>query len=141
MRNRVLATVCLTLVLAFLQPARATAKPGEPVQELQMTGVCPWLEGESKVVTTVLRGDRLLAPYFLMNDKGAWTGAVLLPYEVTASGEGLKSRHLLPGTYTRSGPAPADAVSCSFTGTAVDGEVVLDVVGSVILTRILRPRR
>lgn len=140
--NRALAALVLAMMLALLQPNPvAAAPPPERIQTVHLTGVCPWSEGGSKDVSTVLLGSQLLAPYFLFDPKGAWTGAVLMPYEVLASGEGLKSRHLLPGEYTRPGPAPGQPVTCEFAGTAPVGDVNLQVVGTVLpMPRASPPR-
>ena len=97
-RHRALAALVLTLMLAVLQPTSAAAAPSpDRIQAVHLTGVCPWAEGESKDVSTVLLGNRLTTPYFLFDASGTWTRAVLMPHKVIASGEGLKSRHLLPG--------------------------------------------
>ena len=57
---------------------------------MHLTGVCPCAEGESKDVSTVLLGSRLLTPYFLFDARGRWTRAVLMPYKVVASGDGTE---------------------------------------------------
>jgi len=141
-RHRALAALVLALMLAFLQPTSAVAAPRpERIQTVDLTGVCPFAEGESKDVSTVLLGSRLMTPYFLFDARGRWTRAVLLPYKVIASGEGLKARHLLPGEYTRPGRAPAKPVTCDFAGSTADGGVNLQVVGTVIqMPRFSRPR-
>ena len=141
-RHRALAALALTLMLAFLQPASAVAAPSsERTKAVHLTGVCPWAEGESKDVTSVLLGDRLMTPYFLFDSRGRWTHAVLMPYKVLADGPGLKARHLLPGTYTRPGPAPDQPLTCDFTGSTSDGAVNLQVEGTLIqMPRFPRPR-
>jgi hypothetical protein len=138
--RRLLLLVCAALLVAFVHPTAATAAR-ERVEPVALTGVCPWLEGESKVVTTVMLGRSPFTPLFLFDEKGTtWTRSILLPYEVTVDGDGLKSRHLLPGeTYTRSGPAPSHPVTCTFGGQTADGDVGLEVVGSVVV--LPRPRR
>jgi len=89
---------------------------------------------------SVLLGSRLLTPYLLF-DAGGALRAVLIPKKVVASGEGLKARHLLPGEYTRGGPAPRTPVTCDFVGTTPDGVVNLQVVGTVVqIPRFARPR-
>jgi len=142
-RHRALAALVLALMLAFLPPTSAAAAPSpDRVQAVPITGVCPYAEGESKDVTTVLLGNRLLAPYFLFDLSGRWTRAVLMPHTVIASGEGLKARHLLPDVpYTRPGPAPDQTLTCDFVGSTPDGPVNLQVEGTVIqVPRFSRPR-
>ena len=141
-RHRALAALVLGLMLAFLQPTSAAAAPRpERIQAVHLTGVCPFAEGESKDVSTVLLGNQLLTPYFLFDARGTWTRAVLMPDTVTASGEGLKARHLVPDVYIRPGPAPKELVTCEFVGTTPDGDVNLLVEGTVIkLPRFSRPR-
>jgi hypothetical protein len=141
-RRRALAALVLALMLALLQPTSAAAAPTrERIQAVHLTGVCPWAEGQSKDVSTVLLGSRLMTPYFLFDASGAWTRAVLMPYKVFASGEGLKARHLLPGEYTRPGRAPNRPVTCDFAGRTPDGDVNLQVVGTMIhVPRFSRPR-
>ena len=141
-RHRALAALVLALMLALLQPTSVAAAPSpERIQAVHLTGVCPYAEGESKDVSTVLLGSRLLTPYFLFDARGTWPRAVLMPKKVVASGEGLKARHLLPGEYTRPGPAPKQPVTCDFVGTTSDGDVNLQVVGTVIqIPRFSRPR-
>jgi hypothetical protein len=141
-RHRALAALVLASMLAILQPTSvAAAPPPDRVQAVHLTGICPWAEGESKDVSTVLLGNRLMTPYFLFDARGTWTRAVLMPNTVTASGEGLKARHLLPGVYTRPGPAPAQPVTCEFVGTTPDGDVNLQVEGTVKqMPRSSRPR-
>jgi hypothetical protein len=140
-RHRALAALVLALMLAFLQPASAVAAPRpERIQAVQLTSVCPFAEGASKNVSTVLLGSRLMTPYFLFTE-GIWTRAVLMPYIVTASGPGLKARHLLPGAYIRPGPAPEQTLTCDFVGSTPDGDVNLQVEGTVIqMPRFSRPR-
>lgn len=141
-RHRALAALLLACVLALFPATRAAATPSPgPIQTVQLSGICPFSEGQSKEVSTVLIGKHLLAPYFLFDAKGAWTGAILMPYDVLASGEGLKSRHLLPGEYLRPGPAPKQPITCDFAGTTPDGNVSLHVVGGVIqVPKLNRPR-
>ena len=141
-RHRALAALVMALMLALLLPTSAAAAPRPArIQTVHLTGVCPWAEGESKDVSTVLLGSRLLTPYFLFDASGTWTRAVLMPYKVVASGEGLKARHLLPGEYTRPGRAPKQPVTCDFAGSTPDGAVNLQVVGTVIqVPRFSRPR-
>jgi hypothetical protein len=141
-RHRALAALVLALMLAFLQPTSAVAAPRpERIQTVHLTGVCPFAEGESKDVTSVLLADRLLTPYFLFDARGRWTRAVLMPYKVLADGPGLKARHLLPGVYTRPGPAPKPTVTCDFAGSTPDGAVSLQVEGTLIqIPRFSRPR-
>ena len=141
-RHRALAALVLTLMLAVLQPTSAAAAPSpDRIQAVHLTGVCPWAEGESKDVSTVLLGNRLTTPYFLFDASGTWTRAVLMPHKVIASGEGLKSRHLLPGEYTRPDRAPTQPVTCDFAGSTPDGDVNLQVVGTPIqMPRFSRPR-
>jgi hypothetical protein len=122
------AAVGVAVATCLVSPLPATAARDAGVTKL--SGLCPWAEGASKEVTTELRSGSLLAPYKLFDDKG-WTGATLVPYEVLATGEGLKSRHLTPGTFTRKGAAPTDPVTCTFGGTTVDGDIGLQVVGTV----------
>jgi hypothetical protein len=139
-RHRALAALVLALMLAFLQPTSAgAAPPPERIRAVHLTGVCPFAEGESKDVTSVLLGNRLLTPYFLFDTRGRWTRTILMPKTVLASGEGLKARHLLPGLYTRSGPAPDQPVTCDFVGSTPDGNVNLQVVGT-LMPRSSRPR-
>ena len=105
-RHRALAALLLALILALLQPTSAAAAPSpDRTQAVHLTGICPYAEGESKDVSSLLLGNRLLTPYFLFDASGV-PRAVLIPKKVVASGEGLKARHLLPGEYTRGGPAP-----------------------------------
>jgi hypothetical protein len=141
-RHRALAALVLTLMLALLQPTSAVAAPRpDRIQAVHLTSECPWAEGEDKDVSTVLLGSRLLTPYFLFDADGTWTRAVLMPHEVVVSGPGWKARHLLPGVYTRPGPAPKQPVTCDFAGTTPDGGVNLRVVGTVIqVPRFSRPR-
>jgi len=145
-RHRALAALVLALMLALLQPTSAVAAPPPVrIQAVQLASVgplfCPWAEGESKDVRTVLLGSQLLTPYFLFDADGTWTRAVLMPHEVVVSGQGWKARHLLPGVYTRPGPAPKQPVTCDFAGTTPDGGVNLRVVGTVIqVPRFSRPR-
>jgi len=129
-------------MLAFLQPTSAAAAPSpHRIQAVHLTGVCPFAEGESKDVSTVLLGNRLTTPYFLFDARGRWTRAVLMPYKVLADGPGLKARHLLPGVYTRPGPAPDQPVTCDFAGSTPDGVVDLEVEGTLIqMPRVSRPR-
>jgi hypothetical protein len=140
-RHRALAALVLTLMLALLQPASAVAAPSpDRIQAVRLTGVCPYAEGESKDVTTFLLGDRLLSPYFLLDARGVLR-AVLIPRKVVASGEGLKARHLLPGEYTRGGASPRKPVTCDFAGATSDGDVNLQVAGTVVqIPRFSRPR-
>jgi hypothetical protein len=140
-RHRALAGLVLAVMLALLQPASAVAAPPpERIQAVQLTSpICPWADGESKVVSTLLLGNRVLTPYFLFVE-GTWRG-VLMPYRVTASGEGLKARHLIPDVYIRPGRAPKELVTCEFTGSTPDGDVNLVVEGTAIkLPRFSRPR-
>ncbi len=141
-RHRALAALALALMLALLQSTSAAAtRPAQRIQVAHLTGVCPFAEGESKDVSTVLVGDKVLLPYFLFDTGGTWTRAILMPYKVIASGDGLKARHLLPGVYTRRGPAPKQPVTCDFAGTNPDGDINLQVVGTVInVPRFSRPR-
>jgi hypothetical protein len=141
-RQRVLAALVLACTLALLHPTSAAAAPAPArIQAVHLTGVCPFAEGESKDVTTVLLGNRLLTPYFLFDAKGRWTRAVLMPYKVLADGPGLKARHLLPGEYTRPGLAPDQPLTCDFTGSTSDGAVNLRVAGTLIqMPRFSRPR-
>ena len=140
-RYRALAALVLALMLALLQPTSAVAAPRPArIQTVHLTGVCPYAEGESKDVSTLLLGSRLLTPYFLFDARGV-PRAVLIPKKVVASGEGLKARHLLPGEYTRGGPAPRKPVTCDFVGTTSDGDINLQVVGTVVqIPRFSRPR-
>ena len=140
-RYRALAGLVMALMLALLQPTSAVAAPRpERIQAVHLTGVCPYAEGESKDVSTVLLGSQLLTPYFLFDARSV-PRALLIPKKVVASGEGLKARHLLPGEYIRPGPAPRTPVTCEFTGTTSDGDINLQVVGTVIqLPRFSRPR-
>ena len=140
-RHRALAALVLTVMLALLQPASAVAAPSpERTKAVHLTGVCPYAEGESKDVTSLLLGSRLLTPYFLFDARGL-PRAVLLPKTVVASGEGLKARHLLPGEYTLGGPAPRKPVTCDFVGTTSDGDINLQVEGTVVqIPRFSRPR-
>jgi len=141
-RHRALAALVLTLMLAVLQPTSAAAAPSpDRIQAVHLTGVCPWSEGESKDISTVLLGNRLMTPYFLFDAMGTWTRAVLMPKTVIASGEGWKARHLLPGEYTRPGRAPDQPVTCEFAGSTPAGDVNLQVVGTLIqMPRFSRPR-
>jgi len=142
-RHRALAALVMASLLALLQPTSATAAPRpDRIQAVHLTSECPWAEGESKDVSSVLLGSRLLTPYFLFDASGRWTRAVLMPYQVTASGPGLKARHILPDVpYTRSGPAPNQPLTCDFAGSTPDGEVNLHVVGTLIqMPRFSRPR-
>ena len=140
-RHRALAALLLALILAFLQPTSAAAAPSpDRIRAVHLTGVCPYAEGESKDVSSLLLGSRLLTPYFLFDASGV-PRAVLIPKKVVASGEGLKARHLLPGEYTRGGPAPRMPVTCDFVGTTSDGDINLQVVGTVVqIPRFARPR-
>ena len=140
-RHRALAAIALGLMLALLQPTSAgAASPPKRIQAVHLTGVCPYAEGESKEVSSLLLGDRLLTPYFLFDARGV-ARAVLIPQKVVASGEGLKARHLLPGEYTRGGPAPRTPVTCDFVGTTSDGDFNLQVVGTAVqIPRSSRPR-
>ena len=140
--NRALAALVLAMMLALLQPNPvAAAPPPERIQTVHLTGVCPWSEGGSKDVSTVLLGNRLTTPYFLFDARGTWTRVVLMPHKVLASGAGWKARHLLPGVYTRPAPAPAEPVTCEFAGTTPDGEVNLQVEGTLIpKSRLAAPR-
>ena len=95
--------------------SRGSPRP-DRIQAVHLISVCPWAEGESKDVSTVLLGSRLLRPTSCTTP-GAWTGAVLMPHQVTAFGQGRKGRHLLPGVYTRPGPAPTQPMTCDFAGT------------------------
>ena len=144
-RHRVPAATCAALLIALFAcvHAPAQAAPPAPSPEVSLSGICPWSEGTSKEASTQLRGQNVLAPYFLYDARG-FTGAVLEPYQVTASGDGLdglKSRHFLPGVYTRPGPAPADSIECTFAGTTPDGAVDLRIVGTVRLVPPPQPRR
>ena len=140
-RHRALAALALALMLALLLPTSVAAAPQPArIQTVHLTGVCPYAEGETKDVSTFLLGSRLLTPYFLFDVRGV-PRAVLIPKKVLASGEGLKARHLLPGEYTRGGPAPRKPVTCDFVGTTSDGDINLQVVGTVVqLPRFSRPR-
>ena len=140
-RHRALAALALALMIALLQPTSVSAAPSPGrIQAVQLTGICPYAEGESKEVSTFLLGSRLLTPYFLFDARGV-ARAVLIPKKVLASGEGLKARHLLPGEYTQGGPAPKQPVTCDFVGTTSDGDINLQVVGTVIqMPRVSRPR-
>ena len=140
-RYRALAALVVALMLALLQPtsAVATPLPGQ-IQAVHLTGVCPFAEGEGKDVSTVLLGNQLTTPYILIA-RGTGARAILMPYRVTASGEGLKARHLLPGEYTRPGLAPDQPLTCDFTGSTSDGAVNLRVAGTLIqMPRFSRPR-
>jgi hypothetical protein len=143
-RHRALAALLLALMLAFLQPTSAAAAPSpDRIQAVHLTSECPWAEGESKDVSTVLLGSQPLTPYFLFDlSGGTWTRAILMPYEVFAFGPGLKARHIVPGElYTRPGPAPEQTLTCEFAGDTSDGFVSLTVTGAVIqVPRFSRPR-
>jgi len=140
-RHRALVAIALGLMLALLQPTSAgAASPPKRIQAVHLTGVCPYAEGESKDVSSFLLGSQLLTPYLLFDASGVLR-AVLIPKKVEAGGDGLKARHLLPGTYTRGGPAPRKPVTCEFIGTNPDGDIDLQVVGTVIqIPRFSRPR-
>lgn len=124
-----------------IQPA-AAAPVDDPAQGLALTSVCPVAEGASKDVSAVHPAGGLFGPYFLyaLDAKGTLTTfAVLFPYQVTFSGEGLKSRHVTPDlTYTRPGRAPANRIECTFNGKNADGAVQAVVSGTVL---VLKPRR
>ena len=140
-RHRVLAGLVMALLLALALPTSATAAPQPArIQTVHLTGICPYAEGESKDVSSLLLGSQLLTPYFLFDARGV-ARAVLIPKKVLASGEGLKARHLLPGEYTQGGPAPKQPVTCDFVGTTSDGDINLQVLGAVVqLPRFSRPR-
>jgi hypothetical protein len=56
-RHRAFAAFVPAAMLALLQPTSAVAvSPSKRIQAVHLTGVCPYAEGESKDVTSVLLG-------------------------------------------------------------------------------------
>src|SRR4051794_27940861 len=140
---RLLVGLVLACVLGLaggaVQPA-AAAPVDDPVHGIVLTGICPTSLDASKDVFAVhpLRGT--WTPYVVLDAKMTPI-ALLFPYQVTFSGEGLKSRHFVPGeTYTRSGRTPKNLVECTFDGTTAEKLAIhVDVTGTVRVVKL--PRR
>jgi len=135
---RLLVGVVLACVVGLaggaVQPA-AAAPVDDPVHGIVLTGVCPTAPDASKDVQAVHPLRATWTPYVVLDAKQTPI-ALLFPYQVTFSGIGLKSRHFVPGeTYTRPGRTPRNLVECTFDGTAADGPIHADVVGTVVLIK------
>ncbi len=119
------------VVAAALLPSTATAAPEEFLSGLLLTGedTCGF-----KTVHGAPRTPYLFGPVQLIGEDLTSTGTWLFPYEVTViSGDGLKARHLLPGTtYTRTGLQPTDLVTCYFAGATKEvGSFELQITGPI----------
>ena len=120
------AALAVALAAAVL-PSAATADADGSLRGLRLAGedTCGF-----KTVYAVPTASYLFAPLALRGEDFARTHTVLVPHEVTISGEGLKARHLLPDTYTAKGPEPTGAVTCSFEGeTREAGEFAVEITG------------
>ncbi|MBK6762824.1 MAG: hypothetical protein IPG68_05895 [Micrococcales bacterium] len=130
-RSRRLAVGAAAVVATtVLIPTTATAAPDQNLRGLRLSGEgCAGL----KTVVVTPRTPFLFAPLQLINAEDAKpSGKWLFPYEIAVFGEGLKTRHMIPGeTYTRPGRPPKNQVTCSFTGETKEGPFSVDVTGPI----------
>ncbi len=128
-RRRTVGAAAVVMAAALL-PSTATAAPDGSLQGLRLYGeeTCGFKTVHANAWTPYRFG-----PVQLLDENLEPTGTWLLPYEITVvSGEGLKARHMLPGeTFTRSGPEPANSVTCDFIGeTREDGPFEIQITGT-----------
>jgi hypothetical protein len=96
--------------------------------DLVLSGTCDQPDLKN-VVTSPLKANAF-APIHLLGADFTDTRKLLLPYEITVSEEGLKTRHAIPG------PAPTNRVTCFFEGAIKkDGN---DVTIQVTVTGTIR---
>ena len=129
-RSRRLAIGAAAVAAVALIPTTATAAPDQNMRGLRLSGEnCAGV----KTVVVTPRTPFLFAPLQLVNAENAKpTGKWLFPYGIAVSGEGLKTRHLLPTeTYTRPGRPPKNMTTCSFTGETEDGPFTVDITGPI----------
>lgn len=128
-RSRRLAVAVTTLALAGI-PVSAPAAQSGSLRGLVLTGQCGQ-SSELKNVAVVPRTPYLFAPLRLLDADLRPMRTWLFPYTVNVAGEGLKSRHLIPGeTYTRPGKPPAGQVTCVFDGaTKEEGAFTVTIQG------------
>lgn len=112
-------------------PAPAATTDGS-LQGLTLTGGCPGEPSQLKNVYTTPRTPWLFFPMALRSSETLrFTGKWLVPYTITVSGQGLKSRHLDPDVYVRPGPKPGKVSTCSFEGKTADGPFQVSIAGPI----------
>jgi hypothetical protein len=129
-RSRRLAVgAAAAVVVTALVPTGVSAAPDQSLRGLVLTGECPGL----KTVIVTPRTPFLFAPVRLIDGNFQDTGKWLFPYTVSVYGEGLKTRHMIPGeTYTRPGRPPRNQVTCWFEGaTKEDGPFSVEITGPI----------
>jgi len=129
------ACAAVAAAVVALTPATATATAADrpSLQDLVLSGSC----GDSSELKNIIVTPR--TPWLFMPvrivDGGTFkpTGKWLFPYTVGVTGEGLKTRHMLPGqTYTRPGRPLRNQVTCFFEGaTKEDGAFQVQITGSI----------
>lgn len=134
-----LAAVLLAGVAAVALVAAGAATPASAAESgslkgLVLSGSCPSPSGDLKNVTVAPRSDILWLPVRFSTSEGTALRKWILPYEVTVVGDGLKSRHLLPGvTYTRPFGPPIRPTTCFFEGaTKEDGPFTVEMTGTIV---------
>lgn len=141
-----LAACLLAAVFAVPATASAAAPVSNPTSALStltlsgdidgvlLHGTCPGAASDLKNIYAVQNLDWMWAPIRLADPNLVSLNKVLVPYEISASGPGLKTRHLIPGgePLVRPGPTPRNLIGCTFTGSTADGVYEVTVRGTVL---------
>ena len=129
--RRVTVGVVAAVAGVALIPTTASAAPDQSLKDLVLSGTCPPVVKNAIVAP---RTPFLFAPLRLMDQDFKPTGKWLLPYRISVTGEGLKTRHLGPGdVYTWPWRPPKNPVTCSFEGaTKEDGAFQVVIEGPVL---------
>lgn len=134
----VIAVIAAALMLptsatAASSPAAATAPPVGLLEGLVLTGTCPGQSSDLKSVITTPLSASPWGRIHLLGSDFSDLKKVLVPHEITVTGEGLKTRHAVPGLpYTKPGRTPANPVTCVFDGaTKLDGPFKIVVTGAI----------
>lgn len=134
----VVAAGALVAAGASLAPAPAVAAASDTpsLQGLVLTGTCPKAPSDLKNVIVSPQARSLWVPLrFTSGETLKPLNRWILPYEVGVAGEGLKTRHLLPGeSYVRPLPIkPLKPATCVFEGrTKEDGPFTVEITGTIV---------
>lgn len=115
--RRLMVGACVAVAVTASPISGAGAAPDDTLKGLVLSGICPGQTGDLKSVIAIQNGSGLWSPFSLMTSDFRELKQKFHPYQILATGEGLKTRHLTPGVmYTKPGPAPENPVACVLAG-------------------------
>jgi hypothetical protein len=122
MKRRRLAVLCSAIFTAAILMLVGPGAIAAPTKGETFTVTCPGLG----TVQVVVPGQAPFTPAFVVG-----THQLLIPYRITGTAT-APGQPPFRFEEVKKAPIPPDAVTCTFTGTFIEGDMIVTVTGTVV---------